>query len=121
MRRDRRWMAQWQWSSLTPMGMGKRAHRSKGESGFPAVVCCVGTILRAHVHAGAHFPLPSFLPPTTSHHPPLPRHLWARFSWGYVAAMVTDKTMLRELMEEDPNFVNPLYIHLSQKLLHGLL
>jgi hypothetical protein len=35
--------------------------------------------------------------------------------------MVTDKTMLRELMEEDPNFVNPLYIHLSQKLLHGLL
>ena len=44
-----------------------------------------------------------------------------RFSWGYVAAIVTDKTKMRELVEEDPNFVNPLYIHLSQKLLHSLL
>ena len=46
---------------------------------------------------------------------------WNRSSWGYVAAMATDKAMLRELMEQDENFINPLYIHLAQRLLHGLL
>jgi hypothetical protein len=46
---------------------------------------------------------------------------WTRSSWGYVAAMATDKAMLRELMEQDENFINPLYIHLAQRLLHGLL
>jgi hypothetical protein len=35
--------------------------------------------------------------------------------------MVSDKTVMKELMAEDPNFVNPLYIHLAQKLLHGVL
>ena len=38
-----------------------------------------------------------------------------------MAAMVSDKTVMKELMAEDPNFVNPLYIHLAQKLMHGVL
>jgi hypothetical protein len=35
--------------------------------------------------------------------------------------MVSDKTVMKELMAEDPNFVNPLYIHLAQKLMYGVL
>jgi hypothetical protein len=43
------------------------------------------------------------------------------YSWGFVAAMAADKSVLRDLMEQDDNFVNPLHIHLAQKLLHRLL
>ena len=49
------------------------------------------------------------------------RHSHAPPSWGFVAAMTTDKVIMQQLLEEGEDYVNPEHVESARRLLRRVM